>query len=234
MTIERRPRQFLAVWSDDGKSVKGSTFEESLYVDDQFWKNEITNVPPEGWFDFGKLFSSELQVQHDELAKDKEKLTTDLASMTTERDTVTKTLADTQDRATANLVEVNLKHDEQVKQLQDENKALLADNTACKERLGRLIVELPFDTRIIDASAFLQRITTDETFKLFSSDDPNMQGIAGLLKEYKEQSYPIHLDDPQVAGAMQYLTAVGLLSEDRVKEITRDATWAEAYSPPTA
>jgi len=63
MSVERRPRQFLAVWNDDGTSVKGSTFEESLFVDGVFWKNELTSVPPEGFEDFGTMFSSVLQTQ---------------------------------------------------------------------------------------------------------------------------------------------------------------------------
>lgn len=83
MTIERRPRQFLAVWSDDGKEVKGSTFEESLFVDGSFWKNELTTVAPSGFAAFGAMFSNALQAQHDQLVDDKAKLTTNLATMTT-------------------------------------------------------------------------------------------------------------------------------------------------------
>ncbi len=67
--IERRPRQFLAVWSDDGQSVKGSTFEEALYVDGVFWKNEVTTVPPEQFAEFGELFSSALQSQLEQLVE---------------------------------------------------------------------------------------------------------------------------------------------------------------------
>lgn len=68
MTVERRPRQFLAVWTDDGQAVKGSTFEESLFVDGAFWKNELTTVPPEQFSEFGELFSSDLQAQIEQLA----------------------------------------------------------------------------------------------------------------------------------------------------------------------
>ncbi len=68
--IERKPRQFLAVWSDDGNSVKGSTFEESIFVDGAFWKNELTTVPPEQFAAFGELFSSALQAQNEQLVSD--------------------------------------------------------------------------------------------------------------------------------------------------------------------
>ena len=64
--ITRQPRQFLAVWNDDGTSVKGSTFEESFFVDGVFWKNELTEVASEGFELFGELFSNQLQIQFNE------------------------------------------------------------------------------------------------------------------------------------------------------------------------
>ena len=74
MIVERRPRQFLAVWTDDGSSVKGATFEESIFVDGQFWKNELTPVPLQGFAEIGNLFSASLQAQRNELAARVEQL----------------------------------------------------------------------------------------------------------------------------------------------------------------
>jgi len=100
---------------------------------------------------------------------------------------------------------------------------------ALQAEVERLKAELPFNPRIIDASAFLKRITTEETFALFSSDDPTTQQIAAMLKAYKSNDWPIVLDDQQVVGAMSYLHSLGLLTEERKTALLSNASREEAY-----
>jgi predicted nucleic acid-binding Zn-ribbon protein len=85
MATTRQPRQFLAVWNDEGTEVKGSTFEESLFVDGSFWKNEITPVAPESFGEFGAMFSNQLQIQHDALVAEKTTLLSEKATLTQEK-----------------------------------------------------------------------------------------------------------------------------------------------------
>jgi hypothetical protein len=177
--IDRRPRQFLAVWSDDGKSVKGSTFEESLFVDGAFWKNELTTVPPESFADFGAMFSSDLQAKNDTLETDKKALESQISEL-----------------------------QKQVEELQ-------------KFR--------PYNPRIIDASAFFDRITKDEFAKLSTSEDTTLATIAKTIIAYKTNDWPVVFESPEMVGMLAYLVGVGFLTEERKAELVADATQAEAY-----
>jgi len=111
-----------------------------------------------------------------------------------------------------------------------ENEALRSQVKALTERIAAMTIQLPFDPRIIDATAFVNRIAKDEMLKLFSSVDENVSSIAKMLVEYKANDWPIVLDSPELSGAIQYLQHVKLISEDRAKQLTADATREEAYS----
>lgn len=172
MTTTRQPRQFLAVWNDDGTSVKGATFEESIFVDGAFWKNELTPVAPENFGDFGTMFSNQLQVQHAALAS-----------------------------------------------------ALAAANA----RIAELLQAVPFNPRIIDATAFYDRLTKDEILTLFSSSDATTKQIGEMILAYKTNDWPVVFESPEFQQMLGYLLQTGTLTESRMAELTRDATRAEAY-----
>jgi hypothetical protein len=88
-----------------------------------------------------------------------------------------------------------------------------------------------YDPNVIKSEAFYNRITKDELFALgtLAVSDQTAKGILELLGAYKANAWQVILNDPQVVGAMQYLTALGTLGEGRVTEITRPASREEAY-----
>ena len=223
--IEKRPRQFLAVWSDDGKSVKGSTFEESFYVDGAFWKNETTNVAPDGFANFGNLFSVELQAQHDALVADKANLEKDLATKTNEYNS-TKSIYDSLVASNAQLIE---DHATAI----DAANATIATQTATisamELRIAALMTELPFNPRIIDATHFYNRITKDEFASLSVSDDETLRTIAKTILAYKTNDWPVVFESPEFQGLIGYLTGTSFLTAERAAELTKDASRSEAY-----
>jgi hypothetical protein len=172
-TTTRRPRQFLAVWNDAGTEVKGATFEESLYVDGVFWKNELTPVEPEGFGDFGTLFSNALQIQHD---------------------------------------------------------SLVAELATANARIATLLEGLPFDPRVIDATAFYNRLSKDELLLLVSSSDSQMRLIGQTIAAYKANDWPVVFESTEFQQMVGYLLQAGLVTSERLAELTKDASREEAYT----
>lgn len=106
---------------------------------------------------FAASFSASVVAERDALVIKKAKLTTDLASMTTSRDVLTKTLADTQDANTTNLVTINLNHNKIVDELKANHSQVIlakdADLAATKLDLGDkriFIQELDFKVKTLN------------------------------------------------------------------------------------
>jgi hypothetical protein len=130
-----------------------------------------------------------------------------------------------------------------VAQLNESSAALTLANTrletanattaALQERVDRLLVELPFDPRIIDAQAFYDRISKDEFATLSTSEDPQLVMIAKKILQYKDpiNDWPVIFDSNEFQSMFAYVVAAGVLTPARLSEITRDATREEAYTP---
>lgn len=88
---------------------------------------------------------------------------------------------------------------------------------------------LPWDVRIIDAAAFVARVTPTELLDLAGSSDPVRQQIAQMLVAYRANDWPIMLDSPEMQQAFGYLVSSGAITEQRANELRRDSTREEAY-----
>jgi hypothetical protein len=100
---------------------------------------------------------------------------------------------------------------------------------ALETRVASLLAELPFNPKIIDATAFYNRITKDEFAMLSTSDDQQLGAIARAILAYKTNDWPVVFESPEMQGMLQYLVVVGFLTAERAAELTRDATREEAY-----
>jgi cell division protein FtsB len=264
MATTRQPRQFIAVWNDAGTEVKGATFEESLFVDGDFWKNELTSVAPVGFGDFGTLFSNQLQVQHDALVAEVATLEAGVAaltaqvasleasnaSLTAQKAEVDELLATRNQELTTANASLSAKTSEAESLLADKSIALAANATLTSEkatltsekatltaslaaanaRIATLLEEIPFDPRIIDATAFYNRLTKDELLVFVSSEDAQVRAIGQTIAAYKANDWPVVFASTEFQQMVGYLQSVEVLTEARLEELTRDATRAEAYS----
>jgi hypothetical protein len=96
-------------------------------------------------------------------------------------------------------------------------------------RIAQLLESLPWNPRIMEAKAFVARITASEMLSLASSQDPQVKQIVGMLTAWVATDWPIVLDSPEIQSAIPYLMSVGLVTENRVAELLRDCTQAESY-----
>lgn len=248
--IERKPRQFLAAWNDDGTSVKGAAFEESLFVDGAFWKNELSPVAPESFDSFGSMFSNQLQIQYNALlennavlesqfsacetaknnlqkeledkTKEVDKLTLEMSSLSSQAETLTSEKSSLSAQVAALTTRSNELNDEK-----DKLGKLLND---ANERIKKLLESIPFNPRIIDATAFYNRLTKDEILLLLSSENQQILLIGKTIAAYKSNDWPVVLESTEFQQMVGYLQQVGVLTEPRLAELTKDATREEAYS----
>jgi hypothetical protein len=112
---------------------------------------------------------------------------------------------------------------------QAELDAANATIAALETRVASLLAELPFNPRIIDASAFYNRITKDEFAALSVSDDETLRTIAKTILAYKTNDWPVVFESPEFQGLIGYLTGTSFLTAQQALELTRDATREEAY-----
>ena len=166
----------------------------------------------------------------DKLVEDHAKATTDRATQVAEDRAKlvkdhTKALQDAADKYTA-LIENN-KTVLDAKQVELTEARTLA--SALQARFDKLVTDLPFDPRSINAKAFYNRINKDEFAKLSASDDETLRTIAKTILAYVENSWPIVFESPEMVGMLTYLQGVGFLTEDRIKQLTQDASQSEAF-----
>lgn len=100
---------------------------------------------------------------------------------------------------------------------------------SAEARILELQSQLPWDPRIIDASAFLSRISQAELLDLTTSGDPVKQQIAAMLAAYRANDWPIMLDSPEMQEAIGYLTQSGMITAEQAGELLRDSTREESY-----
>lgn len=111
----------------------------------------------------------------------------------------------------------------------DAKSQTVSDLTA---KVAKLTAEVPYPLRTLSSKAFVKRLNVEEALDLKSSKDPTVIAIANTFDEYRKNEWRIELDSDEFAQPMAYLVAVGMISEDRVKEISRDSTREEAYKVP--
>jgi len=167
--------------------------------------------------------------------------TTDLATRTTELSEKT-TLANAQATAITNL-ENNLdsandlltaKTDELAKsktELQSQISSLEAERIVLNTRITFLNSIRTYDPNQIRSLAFYDRISKDQINKLglLAIDDPQAAEIHKLLNAYKDNPWPVLLDDPLVVGGIQYLLHIEIITQQEAAQITRPASREEAY-----
>lgn len=111
-----------------------------------------------------------------------------------------------------------------------EKQALTTQVQSLEARVSQLLQDIPFNPRIIDASKFYDRLTKDEILTLFSSSDPTTKTLAETILDYKNNDWPVVFESVEFQQMLGYLLQSGTITEQRMAELTRDATRAEAYS----
>lgn len=101
--------------------------------------------------------------------------------------------------------------------------------SALNDKIVELQNALPWDVRIIDATAFVARISQTELLDLAGSEDVARKQIVEMLLAYRANDWPILLDSPETQQAISYLVECGAISEERAAELLRDSSQAEAY-----
>lgn len=240
-----KPYELLARFKIDG-TVAGCHVRTISTVDGKDYESEpvpLANATDPAFVAFAASFSASVVTERDALAIDKTKLTTDLATKTSEHDSVkgqydalviekAKLIADNATATEANNAAHALAIATATTQLEAKQSELTlanAANATLQSRFDRLLNDLPFNPRIIDASSFYARITKDEFALLSVSDDATLRGIAKTILAYKANDWPIVFESPEMEGMLTYLLLNGSLSEDRIAQLTQDANRSEAY-----
>jgi hypothetical protein len=174
----------------------------------------------------------------DALSADKARLTNDLAEKTAEYDT-TKVSLDAKEVELTASKEANDKlvadHAEALVKLVDEHKNVLdvkqVELDAANTKIAILKTTQRFDPRKINAVAFYNRITKDQFAKLAASPDPQLTAIAQAILAYAENEkvWPVEFDSVEMQGMIGYLLKAEFLTQEQVDELTKDATWQEAF-----
>ncbi|AMV30874.1 hypothetical protein VN12_19715 [Pirellula sp. SH-Sr6A] len=110
-----------------------------------------------------------------------------------------------------------------------ERDALQAQLATAQARIAELEEALPWNPRIMEAKAFVARITASEMLTLAGSQDETVQGIVGMLTQWVANDWPIILDSPEMQQAIGYLGQAGIVTSDRVAELLRDCVRSEAH-----
>lgn len=110
-----------------------------------------------------------------------------------------------------------------------ERDSLQTQLATAQSRIAQLEAALPWNPRVMDAKHFVARITPNEMLTLVGSSDTTVQSIVAMLTEWVADDWPIVLDSPEMQQAIGYLGQIGMVTEERVAELLRDCTQAEAY-----
>lgn len=158
-----------------------------------------------------------------------------ITELTTERDTLRQRVTELERELSTKTSEAESMQS-QVDTLTEQAATLTATNgeltqqlATANQRIVELTAALPWNPRIMEAKAFVSRITPSEMLSLAASQDPQVQQIVGILTAWVANDWPIVLDSPEIQGAVPYLLSVGLVTENRVAELLRDCTRDEAY-----
>lgn len=169
--------------------------------------------------------AEELEGAEDEFAAAQQALIEQLSGDKQSLESKVAALTQAKEAAEANVTELTA----QVTALTSEKATLTSQLATANARIEALLTEVPFDPRIIEASAFINRTTPEEMLSLFGSQDSNVQQIAAMLLAYKANDWRIELDSTEMQQAVGYLQLTGLVTAERAAALLRDGTRAEAY-----
>jgi len=225
-----KPYELLARFKSDG-TIAGCHVRTISTVDGRDYESEpvpLANATDPAFVAFAASFSASVVTERDALAIDKTKLTTDLATKTSEHNSV-KGQYDDLVIEKAKIIADNQTATTQLEAKQAELTLANAANATLQSRFDKLLNDLPFNPRIIDATSFYARITKDEFALLSVSDDATVRDIAKTILAYKANDWPIVFESPEMQGMLTYLLLNGSLSEGRIAQLTQDANQSEAY-----
>lgn len=100
---------------------------------------------------------------------------------------------------------------------------------ATNQRIEQLKAAIPWNPRVMEAKHFVARITPNEMLTLAGSNDATVQSILGMLKDWVANDWPVVLDSPEMQQAIGYLGHTGMVTQERVVELLKDCSQAEAY-----
>lgn len=107
--------------------------------------------------------------------------------------------------------------------------SVVAERNALASKVSELQAQIPWNPRVIEAAAFIARITADEMLRLATSNDVQVQQIVAMLDQWKANDWPVILDSPEIQQAIAYLQSIGFVTQERVAEVLKDCTKEEAY-----
>jgi hypothetical protein len=166
---------------------------------------------------------TEINAEKVQLQADKTQLTTDLATANATINTLTSQVASLES---------------QLQEATESKDVLFIRKQAVDHDLAEAEVKIAFlqsirtyDSNQIRSLAFYDRITKDQINKLglLAIDDPQAAEIHKLLNAYKDNPWPVLLDDPLVVGGIQYLLYIEIITQQEAAQITRPASREEAY-----
>lgn len=203
------PYELLARFATDG-TIAGVSVRYLTTINGKVYEGDpqpLASVDDPAFNDFADQFAAEVVAERDELLHDVGAVT----KAKEQAETIVSGL-------TAKVAE-----------LTSEKATLITQLATANARITALLTEVPYDPRVIEASAFINRTTPEEMLSLFGSQDPNVQQIAAMLLAYKANDWRIELDSTEMQQAVGYLQLTGLVSTERAAALLRDGTRAEAY-----
>jgi len=164
-------------------------------------------------------------------------VTADILVVVAERDTLTTDLA-TANASIATLTSQVASLESQLQEVTESKDVLFIRKQAVDHDLAEAEVKIAwlesirtYDPNQIRSLAFYDRISKDQINKLglLAIDDPQAAEIHKLLNAYKDNPWPVLLDDPLVVGGIQYLLHIEIITQQEAAQITRPASREEAY-----
>jgi hypothetical protein len=175
------------------------------------------------------------------LTADKESLTTELAelqalyqncqTLLTEEESLNAQLTSQIESLTSQLAAKTDELAESKAELLSQVDSLEAERIVLHTKITFLNSIRTYDPNSIRSLAFYDRITKDQINKLglVAITDPQAAEIHVLLNAYKDNPWPVLLDDPLVVGGIQYLQYIEIITPEEAAQITRPATRDEAF-----
>jgi hypothetical protein len=203
------PYELLARFATDG-TIAGVSVRYLTTVNGKVYEGDpqpLASVDDPAFNDFADQFAAAVVAERDDLAEQVESLT------------------QVKEAAEASVDQLTV----QVAALTSEKATLTQQLAAANARIASLLTEVPYDPRVIEASAFINRTTPEEMLQLFGSQDANVQAIAQMLLAYKANDWRIELDSTEMQQAVGYLQLSGLVTAERAAALLRDGTRAESY-----
>jgi hypothetical protein len=155
------------------------------------------------------------------LEADKAKLTTDLATATSQLEATTQAKTTLEGQVKTLTEQLNLAN----------NTLESVEKTAME--LGKKVEELeqyrPYNPRILKGEAFYDRVSKEDMVTLLTSDVPQLVIVGKTIEAYRANRWPVVMDSTDFQNLVGYVLQSGVFDEAEVLEIMRDATKEEAY-----